>query len=78
MAQTLATVSFSVDVNTKEDLDKLAEKTGRSKSDIFREMYSYYRFSQALRNIQEYGSRISERLGLESDEDVYEYLNNLK
>jgi predicted DNA-binding protein len=78
MKQALATVSFSVDIKMKQDLDKLALESGRSKSDLFREMYNYYRFKTALRRIQEQGSIIAVRLGLESDDDIYEYLNNTK
>jgi len=75
MKQALATVSFSVDVATKQDLDKLAHESGRSKSDLFREMYNYYRFKIALRRLQEQGSIIATRLGLETDDDVYKYLS---
>lgn len=78
MKQTLATVSFSVDKTTKQDLDKLAAKEGRSKSDLFREMYNYYRFKTALRKVQEQGTIIATSLGLETDDDVYSFLNNKK
>lgn len=69
-----ATVSFSVDTELRDDLDRLAKEQKRSKSDLFREMYNYYQFKTALRQIQEQGILIAERLGLETDEDVYAYL----
>jgi len=69
-----ATVSFSVDTELRDDLDRLAKKQKRSKSDLFREMYNYYQFKTALRQVQEQGVLIAERLGLESDDDVYSYL----
>ena len=75
MKRQLATVSFSVDVATKRDLDELAAEEGRSKSDLFREMYNYYRFKVALRRVQEHGTRIAARLGLETEDDVYDYLS---
>lgn len=76
MSKTLAaTVSFSVDKELRDDLDKLAKEQKRSKSDLFREMYNYYRFKTTLRRIQDQGVLIAERLGLETDDDVYEYLN---
>ena len=75
MKHQLATVSFSVDVATKRDLDDLAANEGRSKSDLFREMYSYYRFKTSLRRVQEQGAIIAARLGLETDDDVYRYLS---
>lgn len=69
-----ATVSFSVDEELRDDLDMLAKEQKRSKSDIFREMYNYYRFKMTLRRIQDQGVLIAEKLGLETDDDVYEYL----
>jgi predicted transcriptional regulator len=36
-----ATVSFSVDTDLRDDLDRLAKEQKRSKSDLFREMYTY-------------------------------------
>ena len=69
-----ATVSFSVDTELRDDLNKLAALEKRSKSDLFREMYNYYRFKQTLNRAQEHGSAIAQRLGLETDDDVYKYL----
>ncbi|MGI9028258.1 MAG: ribbon-helix-helix protein, CopG family [Candidatus Saccharimonadales bacterium] len=69
-----ATVSFSVDTELRDDLNKLAASEKRSKSDLFREMYNYYRFKLTLNQVQEHGSVIAQRLGLETDDDVYEYL----
>lgn len=71
-----ATVSFSVDTELRDDLDRLAKEQKRSKSDLFREMYNYYQFKTTLRRVQEQGSLIAERLGLETDDDVYDYLTN--
>lgn len=70
-----ATVSFSVDTELRDDLDRLAKEQKRSKSDLFREMYNYYQFKTSLRQIQEQGVLIAERLGLETDDDVYAYLS---
>jgi metal-responsive CopG/Arc/MetJ family transcriptional regulator len=71
-----ATVSFSVDTDLRDDLDRLAKEQKRSKSDLFREMYNYYQFKTTLSRIQEKGVLIAERLGLETDDDVYAYLND--
>ena len=70
-----ATVSFSVDQDLKKDLDQLAATSKRSKSDLFREMYNYYRFKMSLGRVQEQGILIAQRLGLETDDDVYEFLS---
>lgn len=70
-----ATVSFSVDTELRDDLDRIAKEQKRSKSDLFREMYNYYRLKTTLRRMQEQGTLIAERLGLETDDDVYSYLS---
>jgi Ribbon-helix-helix protein, copG family len=70
-----ATVSFSVDTDLKKDLDQLAMAEKRSKSDLFREMFNYYRFKTTLNRVQEQGVLIAESLGLETDDDVYKFLN---
>lgn len=70
-----ATISFSVDTALKEDLDKVAAEEGRSKSDLFREMYNNFMFKRALRQVQEQGVRVATRLGLQTDDDVYRYLD---
>lgn len=73
-----ATVSFSVDTELRDDLNRLAAAEKRSKSDLFREMYNYYRFKVTLNRIQEQGAMIATRLGLETDDDVYAYLAKSK
>ncbi|WP_162907101.1 ribbon-helix-helix protein, CopG family [Allorhizocola rhizosphaerae] len=70
-----ATISFSVDTALKDDLDKIAAEEGRSKSDLFREMYNSYMFKRALRRVQDQGVLVATRLGLQTDEDVYRYLD---
>jgi predicted transcriptional regulator len=74
MKQSLATVSFSVDADMKRDLDKLAKAEGRSKSDIFREMYNYYMFKRSLAEVQAKGRVIAARLGLRNEDDVVDYI----
>lgn len=37
-------------------------------------MHNYYRFKTTLRRVQDQGVLIAEKLGLETDDDVYEYL----
>jgi len=40
----LTTVTFSVTRSMKDDIDRRAVEEGKSKSDLFREMYPYYKF----------------------------------
>jgi hypothetical protein len=70
-----ATISFSIDTTIKHDLDQVAIQEGRTKSDLFRDMYNYYMFKRSLRRVQEQGALIATRLGLDTDDDVYKYLS---
>ena len=70
----MTTISFSIEQDLKEDLDRLAAEERKSKSDVFREMYNYYMLKRSLRRMQVEGRVIAARLGIETDDDVYDYL----
>lgn len=70
----LTAVTFSVSKSVKEDIDRRSIKEGRSKSDLFRDMYNYYKFKQSLYELQLEGQVIGTRLGLENEDDVVRYL----
>ena len=75
MKQTLVTVNFSVDRKVQEELDQQAAEEGRSKSDIFREMYRQYRFNRALQNAQAAAQPLAMKYGLETDDDVERFMH---
>jgi len=75
MKQLKTIASFSIEQDVKDGIDQLAEQEQRSKSDILRDMYKSYRFYRALDDIQAEGRVIAARLGLETEDDVYAYLN---
>jgi metal-responsive CopG/Arc/MetJ family transcriptional regulator len=74
MAQNLATVSFSVDKKIQEQLDQQAAEEGRSKSDIFREMYRQYRMREVLRRLQEAAQPVLMANDLKTDDDVARFM----
>ncbi len=74
MKQALVTVNFSVDRKVQEQLDEQAAKEGRSKSDIFREMYRLYRLDKALDAVYAQVGPLVKRLGLETDDDIARYV----
>lgn len=75
MKQLKTIASFSIEQDIKDGIDQLAEQENRSKSDILRDMYKSYRFHRALDDIQAEGRVIAARLGLETEDDVYQYLD---
>ena len=48
----MAVMSFSVDEQTEQEINKLAANERRSKSEIFRDMYKGYRFDRTLSNVR--------------------------
>jgi len=74
MAQTLATISFSVDKKIQEEMDRQAAEEGRSKSDIFREMYRQYRFKQLINRMQAEAAPILAEYNLRTDDDIARFI----
>ncbi len=66
----MTTISFSVDDSIKEDIDRLARQSGRSKSDVFRDIYASYRSRQSLAELQRYLRPKALKLGIQTDDDV--------
>ena len=71
----MTAVTFSVSRSVKEDIDRRSAELGRSKSDLFRDMYNFYKFKQSLYELQLEGQVIGARLGLGNEDDVVRYLN---
>lgn len=70
----MSVISFSVDEETKKELEKLARAQRRSKSDIFRDMYKTYILNQKLARIQKVGREKFLALGIESIDQAEEFL----
>jgi predicted transcriptional regulator len=68
-------ITFSVEEDIKQDMNRLAREQRRSKSDIFREMYDYYMLKRSLSQLQLEGQEVAARLGLETADDVVRYLH---
>jgi len=70
----MSVVSFSVDEDTKKELEILSQEERRSKSDIFRDMYKTYTFNRTLTKIQKIGKEKFLALGIESIDDAEAFL----
>jgi metal-responsive CopG/Arc/MetJ family transcriptional regulator len=70
----MGVISFSVDEETKRELEQLAQEERRSKSDIFRDMYKTYAFNKTLTKIQKIGKEKFLALGIESIDDAETFL----
>lgn len=70
----MSVISFSVDEQTKKELEALAKAERRSKSDLFRDMYKTYVFNQKLTKIQKVGREKFLSLGIESIDQAEDFL----
>ena len=70
----MAVISFSTDEQIKDDVERMAKESGRSKSDIFREMYDAYKFKKTLAKVQQIGRAKFLALGIESIDQAETYL----
>lgn len=70
----MTTISFSVDKETKAELERIAKQQRRSKSAVFRDMYNAYQFRQTLAEVQRVGRKKFLELGIETIDQAEEYL----
>ena len=70
----MTVISFSIDNEVKEDVERIAKEERRSKSDVFRDMYDTYKFKRTLTKIQKVGRAKFMALGIESVDQAEEYL----
>ncbi len=72
----MSTMSFSVEEDIKRDFTAWAKRAKKSKSDLFRDMIYIYQFNQQLdKNTEKYDT-VLDKLGIQSENELYEYLEN--
>jgi metal-responsive CopG/Arc/MetJ family transcriptional regulator len=72
----MATISFSVEDDIKRSFDRWAKRANKSKSDILRDIVRTYEFNETLNAIQEKAAPVLRELGIETEDDLYEYLES--
>ena len=71
----MTTISLSLDDNSKQQLDIIARQTNRSRSDVVRDMVSWYQLKVTVDAMQQKATPLLRKLGLETDEQIAEYAN---
>ena len=69
-------MSFSVEDSIKRDFASWAKRAKKSKSDLFRDMVAIYGFNQRLDRLTVKSERTLRELGITSENELYEYLEN--
>ena len=72
----MSTISFSVEDTLKRDIAVWAKKARKSKSDLFRDMAVVYGFNEQLESFTDKTETILQKLGIASEAELYDYLNN--
>lgn len=73
MKRSSAVLSVSVPPDSAREFERLAEREGRNKSEMFREMlavYGTYRETQTFESLQRYGAAKARRAGIHDEGDV--------
>ena len=69
----MTTISLSLDDRSKQQLDTIAQKTNRSRSDVVRDMVAWYQLKVTVDTMQQKATPLLRKLGLETDEQIAKY-----
>lgn len=69
----MTTISISIDDRSKQQLDQIADRTNRSRSDVVRDMVAWYQLKLTVDAMQQNATPLLRRLDLETDEQIAEY-----
>jgi len=64
-------LSISLPENLSKELNNLARKTGRNRSDIIKESLSLFLWEMKLKEVQKALRPKAKRIGLVSEEDIF-------
>jgi len=74
MPRNTVVINFSAPPALATQITKVAKKEGRTKSELLRTAFLAYSFDKELERFQMMGQIISQKLGLESYDEIEEYL----
>lgn len=74
MTRNTAIINISAPPKLAKKIEKQAKKEGKSKSELLREAFESYMFNRRLSELQSFGRTIAEKLGLETYDDIEEFI----
>ena len=81
MARTSRVLAVSLPPDAAAEFDRLAEREGRNRSELFREMLRVYRVyleTQTFESLQRYGAARAARAGIRTEADVERAIRNAR
>lgn len=74
MSRTTTVINFSAPPDFALMIDRWAKKESKTKSELLRDAFVAYTFDQRLKQMQIVGREIADKLGLESFDEIEEYV----
>ena len=74
MTRSTVIINFSAPPSLAKSIKKQAKLERKTKSELIRSAFESYMFEKKLRELQKYGEGIAEKLGLESYDDIENYI----
>lgn len=68
------TVSFSLDEETKKNIDQIAKRAKKSRSDVLRDMARSYQMREDWKSIQNYAQTKARELNLQTEDGIEKFL----
>ncbi|MGI9028217.1 MAG: ribbon-helix-helix protein, CopG family [Candidatus Saccharimonadales bacterium] len=72
----MSTISFSVEDEIKREVAAWAKRAKKSKSDLFRDMATVYRFNDQLDQFTSITESKLAELGVTSEQELYDFLES--
>ena len=73
MARTTTVINFSAPPALAKMIAQRAKQEHKTKSELLRDAFQSYLFDQKLKEFQEVGRVIAQKIGLESYDDIEDY-----
>lgn len=73
MARTTTVINFSAPPALAKMIAQRAKQENKTKSELLRDAFQSYLFDQKLKEFQEVGRALAQKLGLESYDDIEKY-----
>lgn len=67
-------LNISMPPDMYESIESIAREENRTKSELIREAFRHYQFVRRWRLIRRWGSETAGRLGIQTDEELEEFL----
>jgi len=76
MARSTVILNFSTPPSLAKEIDKLAKKEDKTRSELLRDAFKAYVFKGRLESLQQKGAVVAQKLGLESYDDIENFIEN--